>query len=878
MLKPVKTGLKNVRMKIRRLIDKTLKGTHNHYLSYMPDRIGILSSWILKLFFSGIKLDKVQTSIIENIPKDAIIIYVTKYKRYFDFLFYYTRYKQDNLPFPQLGFDYRVFIWQPVSRICKVLLSYCDYIYQNRALPDPYKNGYIKQELENQSSGFLSLVEKKGFYRWFVKAKTDPILYLLEMQKSIDRPIYIIPHLMFFGKKPAPSIPTIIDVFFGTEQNPGKIRRLITLFRHPEKIFFEISEPVNLKKYIEKQGAGHKTIEHKSLILRRDLLLQMNLHRQSITGPVLKSLEELKENILTNDRLQNYMDQHAVKRNIPIQQVRKDAASFLEEIAAKYSMAIIKFAEATIRWIIKLMYEGVTVNTDTLNRIKAMSKKGPIIFLPCHKSHIDYLILSYIMYNNNMPCPHIAAGKNLSFWPMGTLFRGGGAFFIRRTFKGAVLYAKVFSEYIYMLLEEGFNIEFFIEGGRSRTGKLLTPKLGLLSIILNAYKNSTCKDMIFAPVFIGYDRVLEESSYLKEIEGGQKEPESLRQVIKARKFLKKRYGRIYIRFHDPISINDLLQHYDSPIQDMTPKQINTFCRDLGNRFLNAIDNVSVVTPHALVASAILNCSKKRFSYDHLMAHIETYMNYLFLQNTAMTDTLLLDHVHAVEHVIDSYVQSNFIERNSKDGKDSYVDTQFTVRVNKRQILEYYKNNCITFFIPAAYTALAILDKDAFQFSASELYSSYAFFQEFFKNEFAYNPDLTQEFLVRKSIKAFIDDAILMPHVSLPDTYNLTSEGYRKLSFYSRFLKAYFESYWIALNYLKHFPQNSIAPKERLKKIQSLGNRMYKKKEVEMKEALSKVNYTNAVDFFMDQGIKGSEDSERIDFYAHTIQKYLNYLQ
>ncbi|MCJ7830257.1 MAG: glycerol-3-phosphate acyltransferase, partial [Desulfobacterales bacterium] len=204
-----------------------------------------------------------------------------------------------------------------------------------------------------------------------------------------------------------------------------------------------------------------------------------------------------------------------------------------------------------VRWVIKSMFDGVMVNDEMLARLKTMSLRGPLILVPCHKSHMDYLILSYVLYQNNLPCPLVAAGTNLSFWPIGPLFRGGGAFFIRRSFRGAVLYSKVFTEYIEKLLEEGFNIEFFIEGGRSRTGKLIMPKLGLLSILLNGMKSGACEDLIFAPIYIGYDQVLEDSAYLEELEGGQKKPESFWQGLKARKFLKKRYGKIYLQFQEP---------------------------------------------------------------------------------------------------------------------------------------------------------------------------------------------------------------------------------------------------------------------------------------------------------------------------------------
>ena len=867
-----------IKQKLRSWSDKFFKGTYNHFLCYLPAKTGFFSSWILRLFFSGVKLDQEQISIIRQIPPKSIIVYTTKHKSYFNYLFYHTRYKQEGLPVPEIGLDYKVVIWQPVSRILMIFFAHLCYIFHNKALFNPYKSGYIKQELINGRSGLLSLVEKKGFYRRFVRKKADPIRYLIEVQKSIENPIFIVPQLMFFNTKPHWSTPSIIDILFGTEEKPGKIRCIVTLFKNPGNIFVEISDPINLKEFLELTENRYQSIEQQSLQLRRYLLSQINRHRKSIVGPILKAKEELKENILTNNRLQKFMYNHSKKRDIPIQKVHKEADGYLDEIAANYNIAVIRMAVVVVRWVVNTMFEGVTVNNDVLNRVKNMSKKGPLILVPCHKSHIDYLILSYTLYNNNMPCPHIAAGKNLSFWPLGLLFRRGGAFFIRRTFRGAVLYSKVFAEYINKLLEEGFNIEMFIEGGRSRTGKLIMPKLGLLSMLVNAYKNGSCEDLIFVPIFIGYDRVLEESAYLNEIEGGQKEPENLLQVIKAGKLLKKRYGRIYIKFHEPVSLNDLLSENGSKIQDMTSKEQTVFIRNLGHRIINAIDNVSLVTPYALVASAILNCSKKSFTYAYLISEIEIYMTYLFLKNAKMADTLVLDQSGAFEKVFDHYTHRKFIEKILKKDKQSQSsDAIFEVNESKRPVLEYYKNNCICFFIPAAFTALAILEKDAFQFSTSDIVSSYTFLQEFFKNEFSYDIDKTPDYFVRKNIKLFIDDAILMPHATLPDTYNITSVGYRKLKLFSSFLKTYFESYFIVLNFFMYYPKEFINIKDRLKKVQSLGNRMYKRKEIERKEALSKINFQNAIDYFVSHKIKSSDDHEKIEFYTDTIKKYMDYI-
>jgi len=863
------------RMKIRGWIDAALQNTHDHYLCYLPGRIGLFSSFILKLFFSGIQNTKGQPLIFKELHPEGIFVYATQYKSYFEFLFYYTRYKYDHLPFPEIGMDYKVFFWQPLSRIFRILLGHLDYFFYNLALPDPYQSGYIKKELMNGRSALVSLVDKKAFYRRFVKAKKDPIRYLIEMQKSIDRPIYIVPQLMFFGKKPYRSTPNLIDILFGSEEKPGKIRRLATLFKNPGKVFVEISEPVDLKKFLERAENRQRSIEYLSIDLRRLILDQINRHRQSTTGPILKTREELKQNILTTERLRNFMDKYAKKRNIPIGKVHKEADAYLEEIAAKYNIAIIKIAAAIVGWIINLIFEGVMVSNDDINRIKSLSQKGPLILVPCHKSHIDYLILSLTLFNNNMPCPHVAAGRNLSFWPVGPMFRGAGAFFIRRTYsKGSVLYPSVFSEYIENLIKEGFNIEVFIEGGRSRTGKLIPPKLGFLSILLNAYKNGACDDLILVPIYIGYDQILEESSYINEIEGGQKKPESFMEVIKAKKFLKKRYGKIYIEFNEPISAKEIVSNHNSPITEMSSKEFNALCRNLGHRIINAINRVTVVTPHALVACAILSSSKTNFTYDHLMSHLETYLIYLDFQGAKLADTLNPDHRHAFKQVFDSYLQRKFIEPISKE---SLFPETYMVNVSKRPILEYYKNNCIAFFIPAAFTALAILEKDTFQFSSSDLHAGYTFLQEFFKNEFAYDVDKTPEYFARKNIKAFIDDEILIPHPTLPDTYNLTPAGLRKLKLFSSLLKTYFESYWIVLNFFMRYPKKSAGKKERLKKIQARGNRMYKRKEIELNEALSKMNYQNALDYFIYHGIKCSEDTEKIEFYSEAIQKYLTHL-
>jgi glycerol-3-phosphate O-acyltransferase len=866
-----------IKKKFRLWADRTLGQKHNYFFCFLPKKIGFLTSTLLRLFYSGIKLNTDQTSVIRTLPSDSILIYASKYKSRFDYWFYHNRYPQIGLPCPEVGMDYKSYAFQPLSRAFKDLLFVLDTLITHHSFPNPYQMNFFKEQFAEGKAGFFSLIEKKGFYGRFIKQKNDPIRHLIDIQNGTDRTVFIIPQLIFFGKTPHRTIPSLLDIVFGSEENPGRIRRLVTLFKNPGKIFVEISDPISIKDFIASQGPRIDNPDALPMILRRQIIDQFNRHRQSITGPILKSREELKEDILTGRRLTDFLKHYAETRNLPLQKVRKEANACLDEIAANYNYAFVRIAAVCVRWIINSMFDGVTVNQGTLNSIKSLAKKGPIIFVPCHKSHIDYLILPYILYTNNMPSPHIVAGKNLSFWPLGPLFRSGGAFFIRRSFKGAVLYSKVFFEYVQKLLEEGFNIKIFIEGGRSRTGKLLIPKLGFLSILINAFRNGACEDLIFSPIFIGYDRVLEESSYLNEIEGGQKDPENLIQVIKARKFLKKRYGRIYIKFHEAISMKELLYKNQIDISSASQKELNVFVRNLGNRLANAIDRVSVVTPHAITASAILNLQKKPFSLSQLRSQVDTYLNYLMSQNMTIADSLLFDNQIAIKNAFDNYLQRRFIEPipTQEDASDS--EPLFQVKEHRRLNLDFYKNNCVSFFIPASFTAISILEKDAFQFSASDLHSGYAFLQELFKNEFASDLDRTPEYQVRKNIKAFIDDAILMPHPTLPDTYNLTSFGFRKLKDFASFLKTYLEAYTVTLDFFKRYHHNGISPKDQLRKIQTRGNRMYKLNEIANKESLSKIYYQNAVDFFLSQGIKSSDDQEKIEVFRNRIANYLRLL-
>ena len=860
---------------LKRQIGRIFESTSNHYLCQLPEKISFFSNLILKLLFHRVTFAQEQIEVIKNLPENAIIVYITKYKGYFELYGYYYWYQRIGLALPRMAFDYRILLFQTPTRFLKIFGAYVYRFFQGLEFPNPIKDGYVAQALADGQCTYLSLFEKRDFYQRYIKKKTDPLQILLDLQHQTERPVVIVPQLFFFGKKPDSYPPKFLDIILGSNQNPRKLKKFAYLFNNPNDIFIEVSDPVYLQSFIQTHRNVGDDAEQFTHLLRQKLLHQINRHRQSITGPALKSVEEVRQNILTNDDLRRFMKKYAKRRNISLHKTRSEAIGHLDEIAAKFSPMFINFGVMLVRWLVRTMFDGISLNDAGLEKIRLKARQAPVIFVPCHRSHFDYMIMLYVLHIWKIPTPLIFAGKNLSFWPAGTILRRVGAFFVRRSFKGAVFYTKVFSAYIHRILEEGYNIEVFIEGTRSRSGKLLPPQLGMLNILLEAYQSGACEDLVFAPVYIGYDRVPEEKEFLEEINGVVKKQENVTQVLKARHALKKRHGMICIKFSDPFLLSDFLQDQGLTTTGLSSKERNAACRKLGSRLMIDIDNATVVTPQSLVAGALLLPSKTMFTFEQIKFHINTCLNYLYANKTRLSESLLVDPCNAVTHILNYYADAKIIDTFQSEKGIWQSRDKLNIKENRRPDLEYYKNNAVSFFIPAAFTAISIIDLDTFQFAASDIYDGFRFVQNLFVNEFPIDSRIRPKYRIRKNIKAFIDDSILVPHPTLPDTYNITAQGYKKLKIFSGFLKTFFEAYWIVLTYLTMSKGKRDAKKTKLKKIQNMGNVMYKRGEIHRREAVNKVYFHNALDFFSESDVRSNDERETIGNYQEKIGRYLN---
>jgi len=430
--------------------------------------------------------------------------------------------------------------------------------------------------------------------------------------------------------------------------------------------------------------------------------------------------------------------------------------------------------------------------------------------------------------------PRVAAGKNLAFWPLGWIFRDSGAFFIRRRFHGARLYAEVLFAYIKTLIKTGYNLEFFIEGGRSRTGKLVLPKMGLLHMILRAYKEGAAPDLYLVPTFIGQ--------------------ETVGQLVKARKFLKGRYGRAYIQFSEPISIKDYLARHPEKYDLEQPEDIRKLSLDLSFQVIQAINQVSVVTPFSLVCAALLTYPRKGVYRRELFHIIQVLDDYLRHQAVLKADSLdnLAQSVEETLVLCESRKLVTPIEK--EEGlTDELGLGGYSIDESKRPLLEYYKNNIIHFFLPASMTSLAILAGQGFEFDREQLLGDFRFLQDLFKYEFVYN-DAAPEAQVDQTLSYFASRGVIV-------------------------------SVFRSIKYLQKKPRSE---KEFLKRIHNIGNKLYKLGEVERSEALSDANFQNALKLFGEKGIitkrlpegKGATtfspptDEDVKDYYGRQLARFL----
>jgi glycerol-3-phosphate O-acyltransferase len=626
----------------------------------------------------------------------------------------------------------------------------------------------------------------------------------------------------------------------------GFISGWITVTKSQTPAFIKISQPINLQEEILKQpGTGSQDIAYAI----REKLLEIYDHNERIAiGPVIKSKQEMMEQVLYHKNVLNEIERISKEKNIPEKKLRNNAYKYYDEIAADFSILTIKYFAWSLDFVFEKIFDGIHYDIASMAKIREASKKGPLIFIPSHRSHMDYLIVSYILFKNMIAPPHIAAGINLSFLGIGSLFRHSGAFFLRRTFKGLDLYPVVFKQYLKTLVSENYSIEFFIEGSRTRTGRLGFPKLGVLRYLVEAVEENYSKDLIFIPVTVNYERIMEENAYQKELQGAEKETESLSAVVKARKFLKKKYGKVYLVFDEAVSFNEL----KSSIIDKK-ETVNAIAENI----INKINEITVVTSTSLASTTMLLLSDKGFSKNMIIEGFKYIYNYLLFCKVNMSDTLrdAEDLNIIVDEIIGSFLNDNIIHELTINDKDErvVVEDLYLLREDNRIKIRFYKNTIMQYLLPISFVSLSIVkEMKTGRIEKEKIEENYVFLKDLFSEEFIYSDEIKHTNNKCKTAYNFLVNQSIISENGNEVTVN--KDSINVIQLYSRILKGYIESYYIALQVLTDENNKKIQSDKMLMEIKKRGIKSYHLGEIELIESLSTPSYQNALKKYSKLGI------------------------
>ncbi|WP_371194302.1 glycerol-3-phosphate 1-O-acyltransferase PlsB [Glaciecola sp. SC05] len=591
-------------------------------------------------------------------------------------------------------------------------------------LPNPFENIEIAGA-ERKRRYFLTRPQNL-LTRRVKKTSIEDVFteYFHLHREHLDIDLQVIPVFISWGRSAGKEKSGFAQLF-AIKASPNWLRKLFIVLFFGRDNFVSYSAPVSTRQMSELHGSD-KQIAQKLVRVART---HFQRKRQTLSGPTLLERQTLYNSILGATSVKLAIDEHARQKSISPEACRHEALKYIDEVAADYREGLIRIGDRLLRRIWNKIYDGIDVSHA--ERVRELAKNGhEIIYVPCHRSHMDYLLLTYVIYNEGLVTPHIAAGINLNFWPVGGIFRRCGAFFLRRSFAGNKLYTAVFREYLELLFNKGYSVKYFPEGGRSRTGRLLPPKTGMLAMTLQAMTKGIKRPVSIVPVYIGYEHVMEVKSYMKELKGKSKKKESPTQVFSAIRKLKN-YGHGFVNFGEPIQLSNFLDESVSDwreqkaLDDKKPKWLTPVVNSLADKIMTRINRAAALNGSAMVALCLLSSKTQIVSKKALVESINDYLQ-LFTQVKFSQDSTLPDE--PADALVDRTLALNRFEQ-SQDTYGSMVSP----KDDNGLLLTFYRNNILHMFaIPGLVMTAVFAHK---QLEKSELISLVQTLYPLLKREF-----------------------------------------------------------------------------------------------------------------------------------------------
>jgi glycerol-3-phosphate O-acyltransferase len=545
----------------------------------------------------------------------------------------------------------------------------------------------MRAEGVDEPRSYLALRRKKGLIirRTEVRSHSATLKRLVEkVCEGEVADIHLVPVTVLIGR--APDKETGLAKIFFTESWDigGRFWRLINSLVNGRHTMVQFSNPISLRGLADEGLGAPRSLRKVSRILR----VHFQRVRSAAIGPDLSHRRTVIDAVLRSPAVRTAIQEQASKQKISEYKVWKQARKDAFEIAANYSYGFVRVAYFALKWFWTRIYDGVEL--QHFRKFQELAPNYEIIYVPCHRSHMDYLLVSYFVYYNGLVPPHIAAGVNLNLPVVGRFIRKGGAFFLRRSFRAQQLYSAVFNEYLSRILSNGTSIEYFIEGTRSRTGRLLQPKGGMLSMTVRGYLRTPVRPVMFQPIYIGYERVVEGSSYLAELSGQKKKSETLGDLLKVFGILKQRYGKVHVSFAEPVFLDDLLDRFEPGWRenangsDQRPAWLTGLVDTLGQQIMKGINDATHVNAVNLLAAILLTTRKLAMGRDDLLLQLELYLD--LLAHCRYSDRITFTE-KSEEEIIAYGIELGIIEN-----REHPLGDIVAVTPAHSVLLTYYRNN------------------------------------------------------------------------------------------------------------------------------------------------------------------------------------------
>jgi len=670
---------------------------------------------------------------------------------------------------------------------------------------------------------------------------------LLRLARGAPYPVKLVPQVVLYERKPAKAgAPSWWDALMGPGGRPKLTRKWYSLLRSGGKAILSAVDPIDLKEFAGRPEVAGLPDNAAARMLLDTLRMIFREERRVVMGPHLPQRERMKNMVRRHPNLVEAVREEAERTGKAEWEVWNEVDRHLEEMMADYNISYIRFWEKILSWVWKRFFNGISVDYVGLERARRAVRKGPVIYVPNHRSHTDYLLVSYVLFTNNMTPPHIAAGNNLNFWPLGHLFRKSGAFFMKRSFQQTGVYRTVFECYLRTLVREGFNVEFFIEGGRSRSGKLFLPKMGVLGMLIRAFEEGELPDLYVAPIAISYDRLPEEDEILRD---SQASDEKLTFFGAMRQMLKRNFGRIHVNFAPPISMKEFLRSQKAEPSSMDVESRRALYRDFAFRVIHSINQVAVVTPVGLMASSLLGRASPGLEEEALLRDARLLAEYVRAAGIRMAPTL-----HHPDAALSEALRIFRLRREVKEVSvpGDRDDKLLVVDPEKRPGIEYYKNNALHALFKPAFVATSLLACGERPVSSETIETDYSFMMKVFKYEFVYDADWPVKRDVERVMDIFgrwglVEQVAREEGVSEKKAWAITPKGRDVLPVFSGQVENFLEAYLYTLEDLPEICGDELLETEKLaKKLLQKGYKAYHLGRIKRRESVSRVTFGNAL--------------------------------